>query len=173
MCEAPGLGSWPLRFSVRGRPVSKGSALVIAHRTTGRPIYLHDAGARLVAWTDAIRGAALVAAGARPLLDGPCCVAIEFRLPRPAKPRFPRPATRGLDADKGLRAVFDALQGVLFLDDAAVVEAVATKVWAAAPELVGAAIEVSPLDGCRYVARGLAVGKQARRRRRWRWRRCG
>lgn len=54
-------------------------------------------------------------------LDGPLWVSMRFSLPRPRKPKFELPAVPP-DLDKLIRATCDPLTGVLWVDDARVVE---------------------------------------------------
>jgi Holliday junction resolvase RusA-like endonuclease len=99
-------------------------------------VQLHPRG--LLAWRAAVRAAAATAMGATPPLTGPVLLAVHFGLLRPRSqvgargqlrrraPRFP--ATRP-DLDKLIRAIGDALTGVVWHDDGQVVAVVAAKGW--------------------------------------------
>lgn len=72
---------------------------------------------------------------AHPTLIGPLCgplkVTMRFILKRPKRPKFALPAVRP-DADNFWKAVSDALNGILWEDDAQIVECHASKAYAAA-----------------------------------------
>jgi len=71
-------------------------------------------------WRDTVTAAAF---GAGPCLDGPIVAKVVFTLPRPKSARKAEFAPcRGIDVDKALRAVFDAVTAAgLWADDACVV----------------------------------------------------
>lgn len=126
-------------FAVAGVPQPKGSTKAFVPKswaqaaaaagTTPRAVVTSD-NPRLKEWQTAI------ADGAQPftsggLFVGPVSVAIVFRLKRPAS--LPRRVLHHLtvpDVDKLARACLDALEGVLFDNDRAVVELRARKVYA-------------------------------------------
>lgn len=101
----------------------------------GRPVFrMRDANPRSYAWKDQVAKEAALARAGHPLLEGP--VAIEFVFYRPrnrgdfgtgrnahlvkdSAPAFPTVAP---DALKLARAVEDALSGVLYVDDAQIVD---------------------------------------------------
>jgi len=92
-------------------------------------------------WQDLVRGQAQTLY--EPPFAGPVVVAVEFRLSRPKSlPRRVVHCVRKPDIDKLARNVLDGLTGVLFLDDAAVVDLRARKVYAAPDEGPGATITV-------------------------------
>jgi crossover junction endodeoxyribonuclease RusA len=108
---------------VAGLPVTQGSKR--AYVVNGRPVLAEQAGSQLKAW----RYAMAMAAGDThhgPLLEGPVAVTLTFGLLKPAsapKRRRTWPiAARSGDVDKLARAALDALTGVVFADDAQVVE---------------------------------------------------
>lgn len=91
----------------------------------------------------------LQALGARPLLEGPLAVAVTAYWPRPASvPKRLGTAARWRpsrpDADNLGKQVCDAAIGVLYADDAQVVELVVRKFVAAAGE--GPRVEVEVLE---------------------------
>ena len=136
-------------FDVAGLPVPQGNlrAGLIAGRA--RIINSGPKFGPLHAWRGAI--ATEARAATHELLAGPVEVRVTFRLPRPAghsgkrgllasAPAFP---VRKPDADKLGRALLDALTGVVFLDDAQVVDLVVRKRYADIGQQPGAAVEVS------------------------------
>lgn len=78
--------------------------------------------------------------GPLPPLMGPLLVSIVFTLKRPARPKFAQPAVRP-DLDNFLKGVFDALNGVTWVDDGQIVGLMARKVYAQKSDKPG--IEVS------------------------------
>ncbi len=53
--------------------------------------------------------------------SGPCKVSLTFTMPSCKKPKFPLPATKP-DIDKLARSTLDALSGVIYTDDARIVD---------------------------------------------------
>lgn len=144
-----------IRFSARGLPVPQGS---LARAASGR-LYNRDA-KRLEAWRSAIAGSAAEAMGSAPLLDGPVAVSVDFILPRPGHHFLPANSRRSArmlradspvyvvvapDADKLLRAFFDALTGVVWRDDAQVATVSVRKLFETAALPPGARGLVRPL----------------------------
>lgn len=129
-----------LELFVRGTPVPQGShkAFVVGKRAVVVP---DTRGGTLEDWRRAV--AAEVRAG-RPTLSGAVRVHAEFVHRRPAshylpansrrpvrvlRPDAPRWKTTKPDGDKELRAIGDSLKGVVYADDALVVDWRALKVW--------------------------------------------
>lgn len=123
-----------IRLVVYGNPAPAGSKRAFQHRHTGR-IVVTDDSKRSRPWKQEIAGRASEEMRGRPLLRGPIAVELTFYLPRPkghhgkhgvrrSAPAFPivRP-----DIDKLSRAVLDALSGVVYADDAQIVEKTARK----------------------------------------------
>lgn len=79
-----------------------------------------------------------------PPLQGALQVVLEFVMPRPAStPKRTTPAAiKKPDLDKLIRAVFDALTGVVWRDDSQVIEVVASKQLAELDEQPGCHIRV-------------------------------
>lgn len=94
-------------------------------------IYLKPACSRLSSWTDQVRFDLLRAWGDRPLLTGPVWVGATYFFARPKyhytskgdiKPQYRDVyPTIKPDLDKLDRAIFDALTGIVYRDDAQVV----------------------------------------------------
>lgn len=110
-------------FYALGAPASQGSK-----RHVGNGIMVESSKA-LRPWRDTVTAAGY---GAGPCLDGPIVAKVVFTLPRPKSARKADFAPcRGIDVDKALRAVFDAVTAAgLWGDDARVVDMLRlAKVW--------------------------------------------
>ena len=137
-----------INIDVLGIPAPKGSGR--AMNIGGRARFIaSSSGAnakKQAAWVRAIREAAT---GRQPI-DGPVCVAIAFRLPRPTGHRTKRGELRqsaplhpavAPDLDKLARCTLDALTGLAFDDDSRVIALVVSKQYAV-PGREGASITV-------------------------------
>ena len=122
-----------LIISVHGQPIPQGSMRAFKNKHSGRVIVTAD-NARTKPWKAAItdKAADVVAAAGMPnpaYGREPVRIAVTFRMPRPkghygAKgllPSAPRHPTTIPDLDKLVRAVLDALTGIVYRDDAQVV----------------------------------------------------
>jgi Holliday junction resolvase RusA-like endonuclease len=114
-------------FTAIGTPASQGSK---RHVGGGRMI---ESSKKLAPWRDTVTNAAF---GAGPQLHGPVAARIVFTLPRPkSAPKKETWPQRGLDLDKMVRAVFDAVTAAgLWEDDARVCELSASKAWVGADD---------------------------------------
>jgi Holliday junction resolvase RusA-like endonuclease len=116
---------------VEGDPFTKGSMKPIGRRRNGSVIMANQlAGTK--PWQKAVAEAAESQWGDRPLIHGPVRVDLFFRLPVPktAPKRIRVWACGRRDRDKLERCVFDALSGVVYVDDALVVGGMAWKEYA-------------------------------------------
>lgn len=147
--------------TVYGRPQPAGSKRAFVNRRTGRA-HVVDAAKGSAPWKQEVAGTALEACGGvPPLLDGPLILDVKFYLARPrghyrtgrnahllrdAAPGHP--ATRP-DTTKLLRAVEDALTGIVWTDDSLIVYQIASKHYGL-PERVEIRVDrVSPpIAGC-------------------------
>jgi Holliday junction resolvase RusA-like endonuclease len=118
-----------MRFTVYGKPQPAGSKRGFVNKKTGKVIITDDAkGSR--PWKQEVAGVAAMAMGKRQPWNLPLELNVEFFVARPKshfnskgelRPKAPEfPAVRP-DATKLLRAVEDALTGVVWRDDAQVV----------------------------------------------------
>jgi Holliday junction resolvase RusA-like endonuclease len=124
-----------LEFTVYGKAQPAGSKRAFKHPTTGR-VMVTDAAKGSRAWKEQVSSAAAVALAngkgnrAGELLVGPLAVAMRFEVVRPAShygkrglrssaPKYP---TTRPDVLKLARAVEDALTGVVWRDDALIVD---------------------------------------------------
>lgn len=129
-----------LQFDVAGTPVTQGSM-----RYVGRGRVIHEHAEALNAWRQAVSTAASKAAKETgwQTVDGPCVIVANIYLPRPKshhgtgrntdrlKPSAPPKPHKGLDVDKLLRAINDALtQAGIWTDDSRVIRAVISKHYA-------------------------------------------
>ena len=130
MREGDDVSSWS--FTVKGEPQPKGSARAFVRN--GRAIVTSDnPGVRR--WEETIRF--VLQDWPHGILTGPVSLVMVFTLVRPASvspKRRPFPTVRP-DVDKLARAGLDAMSGVVFSDDAQVIEALVGKVYGDAPGL--------------------------------------
>jgi Holliday junction resolvase RusA-like endonuclease len=101
---------------------------------------------RTRAWADRVAEAAAAVAG-EGLFLGPIALELTFYLPRPQS--LPRRVVHHLkkpDLDKLIRATNDALTGVLYRDDAQIVEIRASKLYAAGLAAPHAIITIEETD---------------------------
>jgi Holliday junction resolvase RusA-like endonuclease len=165
-----------LSFRVFGEAVAKGSMKTFAYHVKGadgQPLYQNGkAVLRSVAthdnpktrdWQTLVRKAASDCISATRnddresgrskawrLLDGPVRLSVAFYLPRPKSlPKKVVANTKGYDTDKLARLILDALQGVAYANDAAVVELIAGKYYAGPSEPAHVDVRVEPTAGLR------------------------
>lgn len=122
---------------VPGVPAPQGSK-----RHVGRGVLIESSKA-VGPWRERVALAAH--SHARVLLGGPVSVDLVFVLPRPksAPKRTTPPAIKRPDLDKLARAILDALTGVWFADDSAVVSLFASKRLAEIEESPGVHITIT------------------------------
>lgn len=127
-----------LEIEVFGDPASQGSHAVIH----GRIVQVNSA--KHKRWRNAVAFAALdLVTDGWELLDEPLELTVIFYLPRPKTATRAYPSVMP-DVDKLLRAVFDSLSGVIYVDDSRVVRVMAEKRYADARG-PGALIRVNTL----------------------------
>lgn len=140
-------------FLVHGKPQTAGSKRAFVNKKTGRAIVTED-NKKGRSWRADVQSVASTAVDLEKLLEGPLILEVCFYFVRP-KSHFgtgrnasrlkmsapPWPATRP-DTTKLLRAIEDALTGVLWRDDAQIVYQVAAKKYS---EFPGAAVAVYTL----------------------------
>jgi Holliday junction resolvase RusA-like endonuclease len=114
-------------FTIAGRCATKGSANSFIDPRSGRKIWKAD-NSRLSSWTKDAKKAAMAARV--PMVYKPhgvrMSVVVEFVRPKTVKQIVPSVKP---DADKLLRAIFDALTGVAYADDSQVVDVTLTKIY--------------------------------------------
>jgi crossover junction endodeoxyribonuclease RusA len=127
-----------LTIEVSGDPASQGSHSVIH----GRIVQVNSA--KHKRWRNAVSFAALdLVTDGWELLDEPLELSVIFYLPRPKSVTRTHPAVMP-DVDKLLRAVFDSLSGIIYVDDSRIIRATAVKAYADARG-PGASIRVNTL----------------------------
>lgn len=137
-----------IQFNVPGQPVGKGRpriGKVGAHARMFMP-------AKTVSYESTVALAASQAMQGRELIDGPVRVLMSMFCQIPASWSRKkqeqalagqiRPTTKP-DADNVIKAIFDAINGVVWRDDVQVVELGVSKVYGAVP---GVSVHVSPLE---------------------------
>ena len=136
---------------VPGRPRPQGSLTAWRTAEGAKARIAHSGGIPFLRWRASITTHALLAmADYGAALTGPVALLVRFVLERPPG----RPGRQVLpighpDIDKLLRAVLDGLAGVVYVDDAQVVEVTTSKTWASEIHPGGAYIEVVALPDLR------------------------
>lgn len=145
-----------ISFFVPGVPATAGSKKAFVNRKTGKPMIVDDC-EKGPSWRESVRTAAfgrLNPLGEHPIIDEPVELRVVFFFVRPKghyrkserfkgqlKVTAPNWPTKPPDVTKLLRALEDALTGVVWRDDASVVVQAARKVYADRP---GAFVTISP-----------------------------
>lgn len=143
-----------LTFRVNGIAQAKGNLRPV-RRGSG---ILTDTNKNVKTWQVLIAAAASqeinrLAPTDRALLAGPVTMSIAFHLPRPVSLKASVLAhIRKPDIDKITRAVFDALEGVVYFSDSQIVNLVTTKRYASTGAIPFVAIRVEPAIGLRPLA---------------------
>lgn len=115
-------------YVVPGLPVPQGSM-----NAPRAGLVIHSRGAALEGWRDTVGWTVRARRSGPPWSDCPVTVGCEFVLPRPASVKRKHPHVKP-DLDKLLRAVLDALTGIVYSDDSQVVGASAVKVYVGSGE---------------------------------------
>lgn len=117
-----------VEFVVYGNPAPAGSKT--AGITKQGRTFVRDSSKRSYPWKQTVAQTAGVAMAGRPLLEGPLELTLTFVVPRPKghygtrglRPSAPAHPTVKPDVLKLARAVEDALSGVVYRDDAQIVD---------------------------------------------------
>lgn len=135
-------------FFVPGTPRPQGSKRAFV--AGGRAVMTESSGAKHKDWRAQVAHEAHEAYGDTLLLAGPVTLDVTFVLLRPKSRPKSRPMPDSApDTSKLVRAVEDSLTGVVWRDDAQVVELLARKIYGDRP---GARIVVTPYGTSRAVA---------------------
>lgn len=135
-------------FFVPGRPQGKGRPRIGKVGVHSRMFTT----AATVAYEGLIALAAQQAMAGRTLLTGPVFVHMEITLPVPSSWSQKRKAlalagqihpTTKPDADNVIKAIFDGMNGIVWVDDVQVVELLARKAYG---EIPGVKVSVQPID---------------------------
>lgn len=137
-------------FFVAGTPKPQGSKRGFVHPATKRVILTEASGAALKDWRHDVKLTAISRMSSKTMIVAPTAVrmAVEFVLPRPVSlPKTKRTplAVKKPDTDKLLRAIGDALTGVVYADDSQIVSLYADKRIAELGEQPGARITVQAI----------------------------
>ena len=125
-----------IAFTVFGVPVPKGSKRAFVLPNSRRVAMVESSAKTLKPWLSDVRYQASLKMNGHDLLLGPVALHLDFSMPKPKS--YPKrrqlfmTKARG-DADKIARAVLDALKGVLYRDDAQVVELLIRKEYGDRP----------------------------------------
>ena len=133
------LGLDVVAFVVDGTPAPQGSKTV--GRSNAGGAFVREDNPALEPWRSTVAARAREAMAGRPPLPGPLELDVAFLFPRPRahfgtgrnagrlKPSAPIYCDKRPDLDKLIRAVGDALTGIVAVDDAAIVELRARKAY--------------------------------------------
>jgi Holliday junction resolvase RusA-like endonuclease len=143
-----------ITFTVAGRPQQRGSKKAFQRQGGGRPLMV-DANAKSGPWMAAVASAASEAVAGKALLEGPLSIDVTFHLKRPGTHFHKRKSGNVLradapvyhastpDADKLMRAIGDALSGVVYRDDSQLAVVTLVKYYTSSSE--GAVIGIKEL----------------------------
>lgn len=117
-----------IRFTVIGKPEPQGSARAFYIKKLGRAVITSD-NAKLKPWRQQVSGMAMEAMKGYQVQAAGTAIRVEarFYFDRPKSIKRTALKTTKPDADKLLRAILDALTGIVFNDDAQVTECFVTK----------------------------------------------
>lgn len=149
-------------FRVHGVSVSQGSLTAVPTNRNWRTVpgvrwVVKDAKPALKPWRDKVAAHAAAEFGSEPWSDVPIAVTVKFVFERPRSHYFVRrdgdvlrpdaptlvTSHQAGDLDKHVRAILDALTGVIFKDDSQVAELRAVKTYGTEPHCL---ISVHPVD---------------------------
>jgi crossover junction endodeoxyribonuclease RusA len=159
----------PITFTVPGIPQTAGSKRAFVNPKTGRAIITDD-NRKGKDWRACVQAKANEVYTEPTLLDGPLLLDVIFMFPRPRshygtgryanslKHNAPMHHTKRPDATKLLRALEDALTGVIWRDDAQVCEQFVRKMYAAIP---GARVRIDSVGEPQTTESQLTTGAPA------------
>ena len=146
-----------IRFKVAGTAAPGGSKTAFVNKKTGKAI-VTDASKKTKPWQAAVANLAVMVYDG-PILTGPVKLAVTFVIARPKyhwgtgrnarklKDSAPLHVLKSPDLTKLIRALEDALTGILWRDDCLVVSGRQDKRWAALDERPGAIVTVGAWYG--------------------------
>jgi len=120
-----------ITFTVLGDPIPQGSMKALSNRNTGRTMLISD-NPKLKAWRELVAIRAKCAMDRAPLFTGALKLSAEFRLRRSLSVKRSQVTVKP-DIDKLARAVFDAMTGVVYVDDAQVIHLACVKIYSPQP----------------------------------------
>ena len=134
-----------ITFTVEGRPIPQGSKRAIPLKKDGQytgRVSMLESSDKLSGWRADIREEARRRMNGFPVFDDPCFLVADFYFRRPKghygtgknagklKPSAPPYHTNQPDASKLLRAIEDAMEGIVYVNDKLIVEEYGRKHWA-------------------------------------------
>src|SRR5574340_191713 len=142
-----------IRFTIEGEAVGKGRARSVTRPKKGGGSYIaHVTPQRTVDYEQRVASAAAQAMGFRSLIEGPVMVELKIFVGVPASyTKANRAAalsgqmlpTKKPDADNVLKAIKDAMNGVVYFDDQQVTDVHISKRFAETPRVI---VIVTPLN---------------------------
>ena len=141
----------PVEFVVCGRAEPAGSkrAIPVARDWKTRPGVrwrVVDANPRAKSWQAEVAKAAAAAMGERELLDGPLFLFATFYAPKPKSVRRAFPTVKP-DLTKLLRGLEDAMTGVIYRDDAQIIEQFMSKRYGTQARVHVRVVPIPPGEG--------------------------
>jgi Holliday junction resolvase RusA-like endonuclease len=139
-----------ITFTVRGMPAPQGSKSYLGASKGGKPRF-RESSPRVAPWRADVRQGAMTAMGDDAVLEDGVAIELAFRWPRPkghygtgSRAAVLRAGAPELpigmpDLDKLARAILDALTGVVWTDDAQVVDLTLSKRYA---DMAGPGVDV-------------------------------
>jgi Holliday junction resolvase RusA-like endonuclease len=137
-----------IQFTAYGIPAPKGSTKAFFRPGMKFPVVTED-NKHTRPWEAIVKDAALQEMMRKSLTmsTGPLHLHVDFHMPRPKSlPKRVSHHTKKPDLDKLLRAVKDALTGIVWHDDAQVVHVVASKDYAGGSEMPRVNVRVESVD---------------------------
>lgn len=139
-----------IAFTVYGIASGMGSKRAFVPKGWTRPI-ITDSNRNLKSWQSLVAEAASRAIGERPdwqILDGAVRLSLAFYLPRPKSLSKKITAhTKAPDCSKLIRSTEDAMSGIVFRDDAQVIEIIAGKFYTGVTDSPHVNVRVEPTSG--------------------------
>lgn len=120
-----------IAFTVYGNPVPKGRPRVVRLKNGKSLTFTPD---KTAAWEESIQGQALKHMPER-LLEGPLAVTMTFYFVKPASARRRKYPHVRPDLDNAVKSVKDALNGLMWKDDAQIVDLIALKRYDSQPRV--------------------------------------
>lgn len=114
-----------ISFTVQGVPIPQGSKTLVGVKS-GHPRMINNNDHALKAWRTLI-GEVARETGAKLIVGMPVELEVRFVFPRPGRPKCGEAPCVAPDVDKLLRAVGDAITGILIHDDALITDMIGRK----------------------------------------------
>lgn len=152
--ETEGATEAVIAFTVFGVASGMGSKRAFVPKGWTRPV-ITDSNRNLKSWQSLVADAASRAIGELPafaIIDGPVRLTVQFYLPRPKSLAKRITAhVKAPDCSKLLRSTEDAMSGIVYRDDAQIIEIVAGKYYTGTTDPPHVNIRVEPANALRPV----------------------